>query len=155
MTYRSVTSERSLFSRVHIKLDRWLLLLIWASYSCSKLQSSCENFSETVKGTWHYLQRQHNPPDRFIHGNHEKKKKYSKGVENVVAECFNQLGLLYQAVWIITVGHRPFSVQNVAMAVHFSLLPDKTAAQLQFAAYINFRSSRILFIHRSFTLLLQ
>ena len=25
------------------------------------------------------------------------------------------------------VNHRPFSVQNVAMAVHFSLLPDKTA----------------------------
>ena len=59
------------------------------------------------------------------------------------------------AVWIITVSHRPFSIQNIAMAVHFSLLPDETAGKLQFVAYINFRSLRILFIHRSFKLLLQ
>ena len=58
-------------------------------------------------------------------------------------------------VWIIMVGNQPFCVQNVAMAVHFSLLLHKTADPLQFYAYINFTSLRMSLIHRSFTLLLQ
>ena len=38
---------------------------------------------------------------------------------------------------IIMVGHWPFTFQNVSMAVHFSLTPDKTSGQLQIVAYTN------------------
>ena len=38
------------------------------------------------------------------------------------------------AVSIITVGHRPFSVENVPMAVQFSLRSDKTADRLPIVA---------------------
>ena len=41
------------------------------------------------------------------------------------------------AEYNITDGHRPFSVQNVAKAIQFCLLPDKTADRLQIIAYIN------------------
>ena len=37
---------------------------------------------------------------------------------------------------IITVGHRPFTVQNVAKVVHFSLTTDKTAGELQIVAHV-------------------
>ena len=40
------------------------------------------------------------------------------------------------AVWIITVGHRLFSVQNVAMAVHISVCADKTADRLRYVQYV-------------------
>ena len=34
------------------------------------------------------------------------------------------------AVYIITVGHRPFTIRNAAMAAHFSLVSDKMVGQL-------------------------
>ena len=36
---------------------------------------------------------------------------------------------------LLTVSYRPFSVQNLTMAIHFSPLPDKTASWLQIVAY--------------------
>ena len=42
-----------------------------------------------------------------------------------------------EAVCIIMVSHWPFTVQNVAMAVHFSLVSNKTASKLQIVSYTN------------------
>ena len=61
------------------------------------------------------------------------------GAHNMeLVKCFDSHWSICTPPWlewlnrvrIITVGHRPFSVQNVAMAVHFALLSDKLAGQL-------------------------
>ena len=46
----------------------------------------------------------------------------------------------YNTVRIITVGHQPFSVQNIAMAIHTSVHVDKTANRLRNFQYVHIRS---------------
>ena len=48
--------------------------------------------------------------------------------------------ILSIAVRIITVGYRPFSVQNVAMAVQTSVYADKTADRLRNRQHVYIRS---------------
>ena len=61
----------------------------------------------------------------------EKRQRISRTIWS------NEAMLLKIAVCIRTVGHRPFIVQNVTMAVHFFLTPDKTVSQLQIIACAN------------------
>ena len=48
----------------------------------------------------------------------------------------NKAPFIINTVYIIAVGHRPFTVQKVTMVVHFSLTTDKTAGQLQIVARV-------------------
>ena len=119
-THRSVASKRSPFTWVHIKRDRWLLVL-WASYSCSGRQSSSANSSsKTVRGRTKSQSSSTNSSSKTVRGRTmlpsvtassprkvhpwkllltKKGRNYSKGGGNVVEVCLISYFCMYQELY--------------------------------------------------------
>ena len=68
--------------------------------------------------------------------NHEQVQ--TEFIMHLHVQAYTQLEIIQiQLDWIIMVGHCPFSIQTVAMFIHFSLLLDKMADRVQIIMYIN------------------